>query len=93
MSRLDKAVSLSRGPAGSVHPHKLASHFLKGALDSGHCDFYSWCPVKSFTRAEAGSSIWTVDCGDRGIIKAKRVIVCTNAHTRHLFKGDLIDKQ
>ena len=36
---------------------------------------------------------WLVDCGERGVIRAKQVIVCTNAHTRHLFPGEPVDKQ
>lgn len=32
---------------------------------------------------------WSVDCGTRGQIKAPRVVLCTNAYTRHLFQDDL----
>jgi len=42
---------------------------------------------------EGTCSAWTVDCGDRGVIRAKQVVVCTNAHTRHLFPGEAVDKQ
>ncbi|OWZ55906.1 hypothetical protein C356_01537 [Cryptococcus neoformans c45] len=35
--------------------------------------------------------LWRVDCGKRGTVKARNVIVCTNAHTPHLFKGSNID--
>ena len=39
------------------------------------------------------SRAWEIDCGDRGVVRAKQVIVCTNAHTRHLFPGEPVDKQ
>lgn len=84
---------MSRGPAGSIHPHKLATHFLKAALASGQVDFFSWAPVKQFTERTDGKEGWDVEVLERGTIKTKQVIVCTNAHTRHLFPGQAIDKQ
>jgi glycine/D-amino acid oxidase-like deaminating enzyme len=92
ISRIKNTKGVSRGPAGSIHPHKLATHFLKAAMASGQVDFYSWAPVKHFTERKDGQG-WDVEVINRGTIKAKQVIVCTNAHTRHLFPGQAIDKQ
>ena len=103
VSRVKGAKAISKGPAGSIHPHKLATHFLQAALKTGNVELFSWAPVSSFSRAgvkaEGDASMsgsdgeWVVDCGERGQIRSKRVVVCTNAHTRHLFPGQAIDKQ
>lgn len=90
LSRAKGAIACSKGSAGSVHSHKLTTAFMRAALASGNCSLYSWAPVVSFVESDDG---WTVDCGDRGKISTRQVIVCTNAHTRHLFKGEAIDKQ
>jgi glycine/D-amino acid oxidase-like deaminating enzyme len=66
---------------------------MRDALGSGNCSLHSWAPVVSFAESEDGEDGWTVDCGERGKITARQVIVCTNAHTRHLFKCEAIDKQ
>ncbi len=34
---------------------------------------------------------WEGNCGERGVVKTKEVVVCTNAHTGNLFKGTDID--
>lgn len=91
ISRIKDTKAISRGPAGSIHPHKLATHFMKAALSSNQVDFFSWAPVSRFEQ-DVKSKEWIVDVGTRGNIRAKRLIVCTNAHTRHLFPGDPIDK-
>ncbi|WVF66161.1 hypothetical protein IAT40_000901 [Kwoniella sp. CBS 6097] len=91
ISRIPAALGLGKGPAGSVHPHKLCTSFISSAIRSspkGKCRLFSWCPVTSFTQAQAAEreqGLWTIDCGDRGKITARKVIVCTNAHTPHLF--------
>ncbi|WWD18874.1 hypothetical protein CI109_103329 [Kwoniella shandongensis] len=90
ISRIKGATGCSKGPAGSLHPHKLATAFLKSALATGQADLYSWSPVQKMTKN--GEGIWDVDCGERGTLKTKEVIVCTNAHTGSLFKGTDIDE-
>ncbi|WVQ85703.1 hypothetical protein IAT38_007869 [Cryptococcus sp. DSM 104549] len=89
MTRINGATGCSKGPAGSLHPHKLATAFLKSAMATGQADLYSWAPVQKLVRADEDT--WEVNCGERGTVKAKNVIVCTNAHTPHLFKGSDID--
>ncbi|TXT12854.1 hypothetical protein VHUM_01255 [Vanrija humicola] len=87
LSRNDRALALNIGPAGSWHPHRGVTALLRLALASktSDCSFFSWCPVQSFTRAGEG---WDLDCGGRGTIRAKEVILATNAYTRHLFPDD-----
>ncbi|KAK8854966.1 hypothetical protein IAR55_003706 [Kwoniella newhampshirensis] len=88
ITRIKNATGCSKGPAGSLHPHKLATAFLRSALSTGQADLYSWAPVQKMNKVEG---IWEVDCGERGLVKTKQVVVCTNAHTGNLFKGTDID--
>lgn len=90
LSRVSGAVAVLKYPSGSVHPHKLATAFLKTALESPRCKAFSWTPVSNVDREDG---IWLVNGGARGTIRAKEVVVCTNAHTGWLFKGTNIEKQ
>jgi len=87
---MPRAKGVLKYPSGSVHPHKLATAFLKAALEKPRCQVYSWTPVN---KVEMADGIWQVNAGSRGIIRAKEVIVCTNAHTGWLFEGTSIDEQ
>ncbi|OCF30874.1 hypothetical protein I316_07507 [Kwoniella heveanensis BCC8398] len=82
-TRISNALGFSKGPAGSVHPHKLTTHFLKAAIATGQADLFSWAPVQSVTQS---GDEWTLEVHNRGVIRAKKVIFCTNAHTPHLFE-------
>ncbi|KAK4688131.1 hypothetical protein P7C73_g1980, partial [Tremellales sp. Uapishka_1] len=85
LSRIPEAVALVKSPTGTVHPHKLGTALVRLALETTDASFqyFSWAPVKNLTpRVEGG---WIVDCHERGRITAKEVILCTNAHTKHLF--------
>ena len=82
---------MSKGTAGSVHPHKLATHFLQAALESGQVELFSWAPVEKFEEDQEGG--WTVDVGPRGVVRTRQIIVCTDGHTPHLFPDQLIAKQ
>ncbi|WVQ75690.1 hypothetical protein IAR50_005320 [Cryptococcus sp. DSM 104548] len=90
-TRIKNALGFSKGPAGSLHPHKLTTAFLRSALASptSHAELYSWAPVQKITKHDG---LWIVDCEERGTIKARNVILCTNAHTPNLFKGSAIDQ-
>ncbi|WVQ75691.1 hypothetical protein IAR50_005321 [Cryptococcus sp. DSM 104548] len=90
-TRFKNAQGFSKGPAGSLHPHKLTTAFLRSALSSptSNAELYSWAPVQKITKQEG---LWVVDCEDRGTVKARNVILCTNAHTPNLFKGSAIDR-
>ena len=61
---------------------------MRLAIDSTASDFsfYSHAPMSGFPeRTDDGK--WLVNTG-RGMIKAGRVILCTNAYTRNFFPED-----
>lgn len=89
VSRVTDAIALNKGPGGSWHPHRGTTALLRLALESPCSDFrlLSWTPVMSLEQVDGSG--WSVDCGTRGQIKAPRVVLCTNAYTRHLFQDDL----
>lgn len=81
VTRQADAVAANVGPAGSCHPHRLATALMRLAIAAG-VQFFSWAPVLAL-RQEGGG--WSMDCGDRGTIRAGQVVAATNAWTRHLF--------
>ncbi|WRT68174.1 uncharacterized protein IL334_005149 [Kwoniella shivajii] len=86
-TRIHNAIAYSKGPAGSVHPHKLATAYMKAAIATGQADLYSYSPVTSATKSDG---LWQLAVHGKGDIKARNVIFCTNAHTPHLFEGSPI---
>jgi len=90
LSRIPGTKAVLKYPSGSVHPHKLATAFLKTALESPRCKAFSWTPVYGVNQVEG---TWQVDAGSRGKIRAKELVVCTNAHTGWLFEGTSIEQQ
>jgi glycine/D-amino acid oxidase-like deaminating enzyme len=84
ISRIKDAVGAQLRKAGSVHPHKLATSFVKLALASTSSSFsyFSWTPVKEIKQV---GDKWEADCHAKGTFRAKEVILCTNAHTKHIF--------
>ena len=59
-------------------------------MSTGQCELYSWAPVSGFS---SNDGVCTVDCGARGQVSARQVIVCTNAHTPHLFPNSPFSSQ
>lgn len=57
---------------------------MRKALESQHSDFsfHSWTPVDGFPIQNGDR--WTLRTS-KGSITAKRVILCTNAHTHNFF--------
>ncbi|WRT70480.1 uncharacterized protein IL334_007478 [Kwoniella shivajii] len=88
LSRFKGVTSIHIRPAGSVHSHKLATALMQCAIDSTAADFsfYSWTPVSGFPEEVAGGD-WLVKTS-KGNIQAKKVILCTNAHTPNFFPKD-----
>lgn len=88
ISRVKNALAVKYTPSGSWHPHRGLTALLRKALESKSADFafYSWAPVARLGKTGAG---WSVDCGERGTIRAKQVVLATNGYTRHLFPEDL----
>lgn len=94
LTRCHNALAAILKPAGSVHPHKLATELIRLALESSHSDFkyYSWTPVQKFEEREEGG--WEVNCLEKGTIRAKQIVLCSNAHTNQLFEdGSDMDAQ
>ena len=71
--------------AGSVHPHKLTTELLKLSLESTKykVSLYTSTPLLHLHDSPNFDSISLET--NRGFIKADKVILCTNAHTPHLF--------
>lgn len=88
ISRVKNALAVKYSPSGSWHPHRGLTALLRKALESKSADFdfYSWAPVAQLAKTGGG---WRVDCGERGKIRARQVVLATNAYTRHLFPDDL----
>ena len=63
---------------------------MRTALVSGKVQLFSWCPVEHLKQDNGG---WEVKCHERGTIKAKEVIVCTNGYSRNLFNDHPISQQ
>ena len=96
ITRTPTAIGATLKTAGSVHPHKLCTALLRIALDpktssASSFELQSWTPVKSFTPLSGeGKESWKVETvGSKGSVEAGMVVLCSNAHTAHLFeKGD-----
>ncbi|EJT47927.1 hypothetical protein A1Q1_03162 [Trichosporon asahii var. asahii CBS 2479] len=85
-ARMQTATAVTTVPAGSWHPHRGVTGLMRRALEQG-VKLFSWTPVMSLH--QQGGEGWIVDCGDRGKIKAKNVVLATNGYTRYLTEGDL----
>lgn len=90
LSRNKNAIAAMHFPTGTVHPHKLATSFLRAALQTQRCKLFSWAPVQAF---KPQVDHWELEVIGRGSVRAREVVVCTNAHTSWLFKGTEIDDQ
>lgn len=68
--------------AGHVWPYKMVMHLLKGVVDKG-ANLQTMTPVTQISEKQLSDGRWLVTT-ERGTIKAKRVILATNAYTSHL---------
>ena len=86
MTRLKGTLQVNRIPAGSWHPHRGVTAILRLALESktSNMQFFSWAPVASVD-GPGPDGLFSVDCGARGTVRARKVIIATNAYTRHLI--------
>ncbi|WWC58969.1 uncharacterized protein I303_101514 [Kwoniella dejecticola CBS 10117] len=83
VSRVQGAVGYSTRTAGTVHPHRFATEVLKIAMASPDMDvtLHTGTPAMDISNEGVVST-------KKGEIKADKVILCTNAHTPHLFPAD-----
>lgn len=88
-SRVTSATAVNRGPGASWHPHRGTTAFLRLALESkrSDCEFFSWTPVSSLSADEGG--VWALDCGSRHTLRAREVVLATNAYTKYLFPEEM----
>jgi glycine/D-amino acid oxidase-like deaminating enzyme len=79
VSRCKTAVACSTRNAGSIHPHKFVTEILKLALASTtyQVSLLTSTPVLDITKNSLATP--------KGKITADKVVLCTNAHTAHLF--------
>lgn len=84
LSRFRDVTSVHVRPGGSVHPHKLATALMRLALDSPHANFslHQWTPASGHPARDGDAWVLQTSAGS---IRAKRLVLCTNAHTRHFF--------
>jgi glycine/D-amino acid oxidase-like deaminating enzyme len=85
VSRIKDAIMVNRLPGASWHPHRGVTAILRRALSSKTADvkFFSWAPVASITSNFDGTV--AVDCGGRGTVTGRKIIVATNGYTRDLI--------
>ena len=81
------------GPSGAVWPYRLVTAVLAKLLETypGRFTIETHTPVTSVSASKSTSYSYEVHT-DRGVIQAKQVVYCTNAHTGHvlpLMKGKI----
>lgn len=85
IARVPNALAVNRCAGASWHPHRGVTALMQLALGSKAADvsLFTWTPVSGFT--QGGNGVWEVDCGERGGVRARAVVVATNGYTHHLF--------
>jgi glycine/D-amino acid oxidase-like deaminating enzyme len=66
--------------AGHLWPYKLIHHMFRNAIDKG-VNLQTNTPVQSISSGCDADGYWTISTKDRGVIKAKQVVMTTNAYT------------
>ncbi|KAI2789430.1 hypothetical protein POX_d04918 [Penicillium oxalicum] len=81
-TRIPDAIAAYEWPAGSSHPAKLAHFLLESVIDRG-VRLFTFCPATEIVQSK---ELATWDCHTpRGMIRAEKVIHCTNAHAALLL--------
>lgn len=79
-----QAVTAYEWPAGSSHPAKLAQYLLNSVAAKG-VKLFTHCPATEVTRNESIDAIlWDVHT-PRGVVRAEKIVHCTNAHAALLL--------
>ncbi|QGA16122.1 hypothetical protein EYB26_003789 [Talaromyces marneffei] len=68
--------------AGHIWPYKMVMHLLKGVVDKG-ANLQTMTPVTHISEKPLPDGRWLVTT-ERGSVKAKKVILATNAYTSHV---------
>ncbi|KAL3260504.1 hypothetical protein ABHI18_004531 [Aspergillus niger] len=77
--------------AGHIWPYKMVMHLLQGVVNRG-ANLQTMTPVTSIDESPLPDGRWAVHT-ERGDIKAKKVLLATNAYTSHLapqFKNHIV---
>lgn len=100
-SKIHAAKSCFSYPAAHLHPYKLVLHLLRKAIVQGGVNLQTHTPVTSISDTRNHSqhddggkkySYWTITT-PRGLVRARKVIFCTNAYTggiAPMFRGKII---
>ncbi|KAI1214663.1 FAD dependent oxidoreductase [Annulohypoxylon truncatum] len=70
-------------PAHTVWPYKLVMHILAGAVRAG-VNLQTHTPVYEVSGAPDGEGYWALSTS-RGVVRAKKVVLATNAYTSGLL--------
>ncbi|KAJ5949116.1 hypothetical protein N7454_000700 [Penicillium verhagenii] len=86
--KLSRATGVVAGPAGALWPYKFVTGILARLLADYPDDFrvHDHTPVTSIESDSSSTYKYKVQTS-RGIISARHVIHCTNAHVSHLVPG------
>ncbi|KAE8382456.1 FAD dependent oxidoreductase-domain-containing protein [Aspergillus bertholletiae] len=82
---LPHALGVVSGPAGALWPYKLVTRLLEelGRENPGNLLIETNTPVTQVSTNDTSSLRYTVET-PRGVLRARHVIHCTNAHVGHL---------
>lgn len=82
-TRIPGAVAAYEWPGGSSHPAKLAQFLLQSVIDKG-ARLFTFCPVTNVESSPESNGLWDVHTA-RGVVRAEKVVHCTNAHAALLL--------
>ncbi|KAK7899812.1 hypothetical protein LTR67_003557 [Exophiala xenobiotica] len=88
---LVNAYGCIKGRSGAAWPYRFLGCILSQMLDQGHLNLETHTVAEGVQRVQSSSHPYEVHTS-RGVISAKHVIHCTNAHAAHLLpalKGKL----
>lgn len=77
-TRIPGAVAAYEWPGGSSHPAKLAQFLLQSVIDQG-ARLFTFCPATKIESSGESDGTWDVHT-PRGVVRAEKVVHCTNAH-------------
>ncbi|KAL3446356.1 FAD dependent oxidoreductase [Aspergillus insuetus] len=82
LSGVKGALSCFTFTAGHVWPYKMVMHLLQTAVKKG-ANLQTHTPVTRISNTPLPDGRWLVET-ERGIIKAKKILLATNGYTAHL---------
>ncbi|EXJ83390.1 hypothetical protein A1O1_07012 [Capronia coronata CBS 617.96] len=92
VSGVKGALSAFTFTAGHIWPYKLVMHLLQGVVSKG-ANLQTMTPVTHVSEHPLPDGRWLVETEQRGSIKAKKVLLATNAYTADIapqFKNHIV---